>query len=617
MMTSKVSTPLSLSLLLVLFFALVLLNNQLLSPFRLDLTENQVYSLSQGSKDILKEIDEPINLYFFFSDKASRGMTTLRNYASRVQSLLEEYANVSEGKVHLQIIDPEPFSENEDKANEFGLTAATIGQSGDAIYLGLAASNSLDDQQTIAFFDPQQESFLEYEISKLLHKLTNTKPVKVTLLTDLNLQGGQNPMTGRFDPPWVFYQQLQQLYQVETLGSDASDIPADTDVLMLVHPQNLSEAMLYSIDQFAMTGGKILAFLDPHNESDSMAMMSGMGANSSNLDRLFSSWGIEFNHQQVVLDAQAGLDIRTQAGGVARHMGFLGLGAQQLDRSDVTTAGLEVINGASFGVLGKAAGSQLSWTPLMQSSEHADLLDVQTYVATQDATKLADLFSDQHKRYVLAARVSGKANSAFNQVPEGIDATQQVRQTSKLNVIVVADTDLLSDRFWVQQSSFFGQTIMTPFANNGDFITNSVENLGGSNALISIRSRGTFARPFNKVDALTVAAEQKFREQEQLLQQQLDDTEQQLSQLQNQQGEGSNLVLTPDQQQAVEQFMHKRIEIRKALRDVRHQLDKDIEELGNWLKFINIAVAPLLLVMLLSLLMRLTRSKSKMLKGHG
>ncbi|WP_102796628.1 GldG family protein [Bowmanella denitrificans] len=611
-MLKRLSTSIAGILLLLVFFVLVMLNNQLLGSVRLDLTENQVYSLSEGSKQVLKELDEPVHLYFFFSDKASKGMTSLRNYANRVESLLEEYRSASGGKIVLHKVDPEPFSEAEDEANRFGLTAATLGSAGDAIYLGLAARNAFDDEKVIGFFDPQQESFLEYEISKLIYQLSDPKDVKVTVITDLQVQGGQNPMTGRFDPAWTSITQLQQLYDVQVLGSDISQVPEDTDVLLLVHPKAFSDALLLSIDQYALGGGKLMAFVDPHHESDPMGAMGG--ANSSSLDKLFTAWGVQFDAGNVVLDAATGLDIRTQSG-VTRHMGFLGLGREQLDSKDVVTSGLELLNGASFGHFTPPTGPSLKWHPLLTSSRSTSLMDNMTYAMTRDAKQLSSGFVDANQSYVLAARLSGRANSAFDALPEGSEP-QELLASGELNVILVGDTDLLTDRFWVSQSNFFGQTIFTPFANNGDFLTNAVENLGGSNALISIRSRGTFSRPFEVVQALTVKAEQAFRDQEQLLQQQLDETEQALAQLQGQRSDSGALVLDAQQQEALEDFMQKKIEIRKALREVRHQLDKDIERLGSWLKLINIAVMPILLVLLLGLLARLMRKKAGEVK-HG
>ncbi len=607
-MANKFSSTLLFLLTTVLFFALVLVNNLSLNSVRLDLTENKVYSLSEGSKEILQKLDEPLHLYFFFSDEASSGITQLRNYANRVQSLLEEYQNAAGGKIVLHVIDPEPFSEEEDQAAEFNLTAVSIGNVGESVYFGLAARNSLDDEKTIPFFDPSQESFLEYELSKLIHQLSDPKKTKVTIVTDLAIEGGQNPLSGQFEPAWSFYTQLQQLYDVEKVVGAATELPLDTDVLMLIHPKGLTEALAYAIDQYVMQGNKMVAYLDPHHESDPSSAIGGFGqANASEFNQWLSQWGVQFEQSKVVLDAEAGLDVRTQNGGVARHMGFVGWQQAQLDREDVITANLEIINGASFGYFTKNKGSQLRWNPLIKSTENSGLLENTLYATSRDPVQLGNQFSSDNQSRVLAVRVSGNASSAFDKAISEEVASDYLSETSQLNIVLVGDTDMLTDRFWVSQSNFFGQTIFSPFANNGDFIANVAENLGGSNDLISIRSRGTFARPFVVVDELTVIAEGKFREQEKILQQQLEETDTQLAQLQSQQEGAGGLLISEEQQEAVDEFLEKRTEIRKGLRDVQHQLDKDIEQLGSLIKFLNIAAAPLLLVLLLMLIVRLTR----------
>ncbi len=604
----KLSSTLTYVLLVVAFFAATMFNNALFKGARLDLTENQVYSLSQGSEEILQTIDEPIQLYFFYSNKTSEGLTTLRNYADRVLSLLREYESNANGKIKLHVIDPEPFSEAEDQAAEFGLTAATGGVMNDSIYLGLAGRNALDDEQIIGFFDPQKEQFLEYDISKLIYQLSDPEPLKVGLLSSLTLSGGQNPMTGRFDPPWTIYTQLQQLYSVEDIMQDATSLPEGLDVLMLIHPMGLSDELLFAIDQYAMQGGRILAFVDPHHESDPMAAMGGMAAaNNSEINKLLQTWGVQFSDTEVLLDAALGLDIRTQAGGITKHLGFVGLQKALFDESDVTTANLDSINGASFGVFTPMSGAETTITPLITSSDFVSTVNNSLYASTQDPEQLFQFYEENGSAQPLAVRVSGSALSAYDAVPEGIEA-ELVASTDKLNAIVVGDTDFLTDRFWVNQANFFGQTIVTPFADNGAFVTNAVENLGGNNALISIRSRGTFARPFEKVDELTVQAEARFREQEDALETELAETESQLSELQSGQG-GDALLLNAEQQKAIDEFMEKKIEIRKELREVRHQLDKDIEELGSQLKFINIIVMPILLVFALFMVQRSLRLK--------
>lgn len=593
----KLSVFFSLALLAFLFITLVVLNNQLLGKYRADLTENAVYSLSEGSKAVLDELDEPVTLYFFFSDTASKGMTSLRNYANRVQSLLEEYEQASNGKVRLKVIDPEPFSEAEDQATQFGLTGATIGTIGEAVYFGLAGTNTLDDQFTINFFDPQKEQFLEYDISKLIYQLSDPEPVKLALITSLPVAGGQNPMTGQYSQAMVFYEQLTQLYDVELVTPDAEALPQDTDVVMLAHAKSLSEPLSFAIDQFVMNQGRLLAFVDPHYESDQMAMMGAMQANPSDLS-LLNKWGITLRDGQVVLDEQLGLEIRGQDGGIVRHPGILGLTADNLDRTDITTANLEMINGASLGALALEQSSALKQQVLMETSDNALLLDAQEYALTRDPASFLMGQPDNREQYTLAARFTGELASAYSQAPEDSDGTFKA-STAGATIVVVADADMLVDQFWVQQTSFFGQTLYTPFANNGDFITNATENLAGSDALISVRSRGTFARPFTRVQAIEMKAEAKFREQEERLQRQLEQTEAQLAELQSQQAQGGALVMTDEQQAAIDEFVEQRVTIRKALRDVRYQLERDIDALGNWLKLVNVAAAPVALMFLL------------------
>ena len=618
-MKNKVSFTAGLVAIAIAFFALVLFNNVALNKFRLDLTEGGLYSISEGTHDVIAQIDEPINLYFFFSNKATEGLTSLRNYANRIQSLLEEYELVSNGKVKLHIIDPEPFSEAEDKAAEMGLTAAPISAMGDSVYLGLAATNSLDDKEIIAFFDPSQEKLLEYEVSKMIHRLSNPEPITVSVLSSLPIAGGANPNPmamqmgqPQMTPAWASLTQLQQLYQVEMIEQGSSSIPESTKVLVIIHPKQLSEAQLYAIDQYVLSGGKALIFVDPLAESDAQTPgMMGMPEPSvSNLPQLFSAWGIEYDASQIVLDAAKGLEIRLPSGMPGRHAGYIGMERENISEQDLVTNALSSINGASMGAISLKEAATTKFTPILFSSEYVDVTNAQNYMmAGANPESLLNSFEPIQRPLVLAARISGKANSAFETLPEGALAAEQIKQSENIQLLVVADTDLLTDSFWVQVSNFFGQQILQPFANNGDFLINAVDNLGGSTALMSIRGKGQYQRPFDVVEQLTVEAEAKFREQEQRLQLQLQETEEQLAQLQSQQGGATDLILTPEQEAAIEQFVAKKLAIRKELREVRHQLDKDIESLGSWLKFINIAFMPILLTLLLALFAKYLRRR--------
>jgi len=619
----RVSFTTALVAIAFVFLTLVLLNNVLFNKARLDLTQGNVYSITEGTHQILSEIEEPITLYFFFSNKATEGLTTLRNYANRVKSILQEYELYAGGKIKLQIIDPEPFSEAEDKASEMGLVAAPINATGDSIYFGLAGTNSLDDKEIIAFFDPSQEGLLEYELSKLIHRLSDPTPVKVSVLSSLPIQGGvdprmaANPMAMQMGqsqmlPQWAVLSQLEQLYQVEVLEPTAETIPDDTKVLMLVHPKDLTDAQLFAIDQYVLNGGKTLVFVDPVADSDQQGtnVMGLPSASSSNLDTLFNAWGIEFDNNSVVLDGAKGLEIRMPDGMPGRHIGYLGLDRSNIDELDVITTSLSSINMASAGALRQLDGASTTLSALLTSSEYSDFSDVSRYqMSAQTPDILLSDFTARNANLILAARVSGSANTAFDTLPEGIDGKDWIKSSDDIQLIVVADTDLLTDRFWVQSTNFFGETVLQPFANNGDFVVNAVDNLGGNSALLTIRGRGQYKRPFDVVEQLTVEAEAKFREQEQQLQSQLEETESQLAQLQNQQIDNSALVLTPEQEAAIESFVAKKLAIRKQLREVQHQLNKDIESLGTAVKLLNIAIFPLLLTFALGWFARRYRKK--------
>lgn len=613
-MKKTFSNILFFTLVAVVFFIAVLINNMFSKGINIDLTQEQIYSLSAGSEKIIKGIKEPINLYFFFSQSTSSGMTSLRDYASRVESMLREYEFKSGGRINLEIIDPEPFSEAQDRAASFGLTAAPTGLGEDSVYFGLAGTNALDDGMIIGFFDPQKEAFLEYDISKLIYQLSEPQAIKLTLLTDLEVAGGQSPLTGQDAPPYVLYQQLSTFFELELISSSDTALPQQTEVLMVLHPQNISAELSHSIDQFLMKGGKALFFIDPHFESDPMAQMGSVGANSSSFN-LLEHYGIKVNTAEVVLDAQTGLEVLGSEEKVIRHLGFLGLDSQYINKDDIASADLDSINGASFGYIELLEGNQLKSTDLLLSSLNTSTMLSLDYAGIRDPENLNADFVNHQTQRVLASRIYGPAKSILNNNSSnqsealGSEYTNFVKQTDNLHLVVIADADIAADRFWVQQSNFFGQAVFSPFANNGDLIINVLENLGGSEGLIGIRSRGTFARPFTKVQGILVKAEEKFREQEQLLQTQLEETEAQILQLQNQ---SNSLTLSAGQQKAIDTFTKHKIQIRKSLREVQFQLDKDIDALGNKLKLINIAIAPLLIVLLLFGVAKISAKRAKL-----
>jgi len=620
---------------------------------RVDLTEGQIYTLSDGSKNIVSELDKPLELYFFFSQSTTREALGLRNYAKQVRELLEEYVSASKGKIKLTVIDPEPFSEDEDRAAAFGLEAVPINNS-DTVYFGLVAQyGELTEGATaeenerptlqIPFFQAERQRFLEYDIAKMIHQVSQTKKPVIGLLSGLQVDGGFDMMTRQPTAPWFTFSQLKELFEVMPVAEDVQEIPVqDYNLLLVVHPKELSEETLFAIDQYVLRGGHAVFFVDPFAELDRMSENKA----SQDLNRLFNAWGVNVDMGKFIGDAQLALQVSGQNRQPVRHLGILQLTDQNLARDSISTSQLETLHMSSTGFISTLEGVTTKIEPLMTSSEHAMPIDAAKLVQMDDPLTLMQGFTPDGKVYSMGVRITGEAQSAFPEgvpISEGGDDTKQGSEAAEdiaddvaeepveaesvkavtdnkqeylqksgqpINVVIVADTDVLTDRLWVQVQEMFGQQIASPFADNGNFFFNTVELLSGSSDLIDIRGQGRYFRPFTVVKEMRRAAEEEFQSVEQGLQQELQNIEQQLTALQNQQGEnGEMITLTPEVENQLEEFRKKKLSIRKQLRDVQHQLNKDIEALDFKLKLINIALVPFILTLIVVVIALYRRRK--------
>ena len=605
----NLKTSLNIILLVLGFLLFAMINNIFIGSARLDLSENGLYSLSDGTKQVIEEIDEPINLYFFFSQKISSDMPALRTYSQRVYELLEEYELAADGKIKLSYIDPEPFSEQEDRASEFGLQSVPINQAGDELYFGLAGTNSLDGREVISFFQPDKEEFLEYEISKLVHNLAKPEKATIGVYSDLPVQSTVDPRTFQPTSAWVFMQQLEELFEVEMIEDLEKGELNDLDLLLIVHPKNLSEPALFSVDQYVLSGGKLLAFVDPLAELDQPGPGTpGVPSKSSDLNAITKKWGLALREQKILGDPEVALLVGGADGRPVRHLGILGFSQGYLDQDNVVTSSIETVNMATAGIFDVDTSLETEIETLIRSSERSGLMDAYQFEFLPNPEDLQKGFSSTGESFVVAARISGAATSNF----EGAIADREefIPSSESIQVMLIADTDILADRLWVQVQSFFGQQIATAFADNGTLIANAVEHLSGSGSLISIRSRGQFSRPFEVVDRLRRNAEVSYLQSAERLQLELADTERKLAELESSSPEDGLIRLSDEQTEAIRSFQDEKLRIRKQLRDVRHQLDKDIEDLGGWLKLINILVMPLMLTGLL-LIIRVARYRER------
>lgn len=618
-MNRKTSHGLTLAVLAVLFIAVILLANALFRGWRLDLTPNKQYTLSAGTKEIISTLDEPINLYFFFSEQASEGLPQYRAYAQRVRELLEEMAGRSGGKLRLKVIDPQPFSEEEDEATSYGIQAVPIPQTQDRLIFGLAGSNSTNGQSIVPFFDPSKESFLEYDLAKLIESLNKPQKVVIGVVSSLPMTGGFDQATRQMSEGWAIYSQLNDLFEMRPLGTELTKIDEAIKVLLLVHPKNLNEDTLYAVDQFVLRGGRLLVFVDPNasadrTETDPANPTADMfTAKTSDIPKLFQAWKVNYDPNQVVADRIAGLEIQTDPSRApSMSPVILALKKDQMNQKDIVSSELETIildTAGQFKLAEGAAADGITLEPLLQSSNEATLVAGERVRFLPDPSELLQDFSPSGEQYIIAGRLKGKFKTAF---PEKSGEGHLAEAKEPVEIVLVADTDIATDRTWVQTQQFFGQRIYNAFANNGEFLLNAAENLSGSNALISIRARGTSAATFGHVEDLRKQASAKFADVERKLNDELRQAEQKLTELQQNKTADQAMILSPEQRAEIERFQKRKVEIRKELRKVQADLNQDVRSLGVRLKVFNILVLPIL-VAVAGVLFYLRRRKQRTL----
>ena len=652
--------------------AIILLLSVLVISFlpsvRVDLTQDRLYSLSDGTRSIVSNLSKPIEFIFFYSDQATEDVPQIRTYATRVQELLEEIVLASEGNLSLRTIDPQPFSEDEDLATGFGIQAVPVTQGGEGIYFGMVVvEESVDGatpielrvSETMPLIRPDLEEFLEYEFMKLVTRVENPDLPVVGLITNLDVDGGFNPNFGQPTPPWMVMDVIRQLYEIRRVDTTTGVIDEDVDILLIIHPEGLSDQMRYAIDQHVLRNGKAMVFLDPN--ADSMIQVSQFGTTvpagvGSDIPDLLTAWGIDYDVNQVLTDSDLALRVMMGQGAQPiAHLGMLGVQRGGLTLDDIVTSRLESINVSSSGVIAPLEGSGMTFEPLIQSSSNAMPMSAGIVRDMTDPSILYDEFEATGESYTIAARVSGVVSTAFPDGPPpeeeseettaeeaGVDAQDAntddaiaeddsvevaanetdaeeeseeavehlTTSNGEISLVVAADTDILSDRMWVQVAQFLGQRIPQPFANNGDFVVNAIDNLSGGADLVSIRSRGRYSRPFTRVLDLQREAGDRLRIEETELLDSLAATEETLAELSQDQEGNPILQITPEVQQEIDRVNGEILETRRRLRDVRFQLNADIERLGSRLFVANALLIPSLLL-LLALGVYYSRSKRR------
>ena len=586
------------------------------SPLRYDLTEERLYTISEGSRKILAGLTDPVRINFYYSRNNSELPPNFKIYAQRVQELLEEYVAISKGMVVLKILDPKPDTDEEEWAQKYGIKPITL-PSGNTVYFG-AVISMLDQEMLLPYFDQRRENFLEYDISQAIQKVGSTSTSKVGLLSVLNLQGGRSMIPGQ--PPaqkWVFLSELEKSVTVENLALTIEEIPDDINLLIVLHPRSFNPRLRYAVDQYVLRGGRLVVLLDPNARIDMTSPANQFGQQpqlSSDLPELLKQWGVDYDVAKVVGDRLHATQVNTGQGVMSFPM-WMTFRSDSLDQEHPITAQLENLLFVEAGSLKKAADSKTEFTPLLSLSAKSGLIDTfQLRFAAPDQLS-RDMKVDGEAKAVMAI-TTGIFSSAFpngqplkeNKNPEASAAGEESEKETPLkhphlleaaelnSILLFSDVDFLSDQFSVQKLNFLGQTIIQPRNDNLNLMLNAAEHLSGNEALMSIRSRGRFSRPFTRLLAMQRQAQLRHQTEEKLLLSQLEEVQQRLNSLLESAGEQgqSEVILPPEVQVEIEKFREEERQARRKLREVRKILRQDIERLGQGLLLLNMLLVPLI-----------------------
>jgi ABC-type uncharacterized transport system involved in gliding motility auxiliary subunit len=604
------STAISIILVLIIIIAINVISSGLYS--RLDITEESLYTLSEGTEKIVAKISTPLTLKYYLSKNLESLPITYKNYGKKIDELLNEYQNLNPEMIHLETYDPKPDSDEEVWAKKYGLSGVDL-SNGDKFYMGLVITQE-DRELNIPMMDPRREQFLEYDITQRLLQLSQKKDKKIGILSSLPVMGvaanQMQQMQGqRNQPKWFFIQELEKTFKTETITAGTQEIPADISILIVIHPKNLSESALYAIDQFALKGGELIILVDPNARVDQaaamMAQMGQMPQASSDLEKLFKHWGIDYQANKILGDKEH--PTRVNAGGTTGVVSFSlwhSLNRDSFEQDLIATKELDDMLLIEPGGFIMQKTSPLKLQPLIKSSTQTGLID-SFMLRYADPLKINNQVKPTGQSYNLAGILSGNLTSAFSKRPDP-PKTEGKGQPAKItphlsegikesNILLITDVDFISDNFSVEQFNLLGQVYSQPKNDNLNFVVNMVEFLGGAGEMMGIRSRGRFRRPFTHFLTLEKNAQIKYQAAENKITAQLKEVQEKLSQLNVQKGT-NKIVLTKEQIEKIKQFREEEKKTKTELRKIRKLLRQDIESEKTSLTLMNLTIVPILLI---------------------
>ena len=619
------TTSSGLAILIVAIVSLNIISSKL--AFRADLTQDKVYSLSVGTKSILKKLDKDVTIKLFFSRSIKELPIPIKTYATRVEEVLQEYKSLSAGRIVVEVIDPKPDTDDEEWALKYGVSGVRLPK-GDQMFFGVVLLVG-SQEIVIPYLDPRREEFLEYDISEAIVGTLRKDRVKIGIMSSLPVMGSGNAMAGQEgDDTWAFVNDLKRNFNVEKIESSVQEVAADVKVLVVLHPKNFAESTRYAIDQFVLNGGRLIVAVDPMSRTDlqinsaEMRTSGQMPKVNSDLGSLFQAWDLQYDGANMVGDPTFATQINA-AGTQAAYPFFMSLGEANLSRNSVITGNLKMMLIAEGGSIAHKAGATSRFEPLITLSKDSGVIAgaMAAYMMPSDLAR--DLKSDG-KEKVVAAMITGKFPTAFPSGKPAMEGDTQANPSrphkttndNETSIVVITDVDLFADGNAVDKFRF-GQQIMVRARNdNLNFLVNAADFLGGSEDLIAIRSKGRIARPFDRVAEIQKNAQQRWQSEEEQLTSQLTDLQKKLNDMQAQRTDGNRYVLTAQQQSEITRFRDEERKVKQKRREVRKNLREDIEKLGRQVVAANMLFVPLAAAGL-GVAMFLRRSRKYRKDRHG
>jgi len=588
----------------------------LLRTARADFTENNLYTLSDGTRSVLSDLDEPVELTFVYTRRVGQEFPAVRAYATRVRELLDGYKAVAGADLRIREIDPEPFSEAEDEALAAGI-AAVESNGGDPLYFGLIGQNTVDDERVIPFLAPEQEETLEYDLTRMIARLDRPEAPTIGVLSTLQGMSGTGDESG-----YTFLQELAKGYQLEPIEESFVSLPEGMDVLMMVHPLELNDWQAWLVDQFILREGRAIILLDAAAMTSSGSGLSGMQDRRirSDLGRFAEVWGLDVS-EQALADTESALPIQAAAGegrtNVIRHPLYLAASPSLMAQSSPITADLSrTVNFGAPGALVLDENSPIEKEILVRPGPAPSWIEPDEAVNDLSAQDTLQLYEALDEAKPLAVRVHGALVSAFPDgqpdpdIPDDPVLAELARAAAEeaaphittserdAELLVVSDADMVDDGLYVNMES------ATAFADNGAFLMNALDVLSGDANLLGLRARTSSRRPMTRVEEMRDEAQARFFDEQARLEEALVESQGRLEELQ-QRGASDGFfqgdieaTLTQDERLELAQLREEIVDIRSRLRTIERDFRREIDGLEGWLKFINIFGGPILVALL-------------------